>query len=321
MNAYKPHACSLCDRAFSRKYDLERHERNVHPEDEEDDEDEEEEDSDSEIEDEVSDRESGDDLEDNEAYREWYEGAKEATDDMRREKYEKYVDDGMDPEMAMEKAYLKTVCEYVQVDAFSNDTIATIRTKAGIPPDTQLFYDALWLEDHDAIRTYRIENGAELRAELERDMILKCLDVEGNNMPRTVRVCPSHTLKDLKAMLRRGILDIPSESQLTYDSTITDGDYRQMSHTDETKLLIEFSMQLNIYKDQKITQGRICSSQTISEVKTKFKLDTILNNGVEMEDHLTVSECGIKDNNTLQGLHWISLNPMDLLEGQNFEKT
>ena len=109
MNTFKSHECALCDRAFSRKYDLQRHERHVHPKEEE--EGEEEDTDDSESEDEVSDRESSssDELEDNEAYREWYEGAKDATEDMRREKYEKYVEEGMDPEMAREKAYLKTV--------------------------------------------------------------------------------------------------------------------------------------------------------------------------------------------------------------------
>jgi len=109
MNSFgaKPYACSLCGRMFSRKFDLERHERHVHPEEEE--EEESSDDNEEEMEEEKVSDEENDEMEDNPTYQEWYEGAKEATEDMRREKYQKYVDRGMDPDMAKEKAYLKTV--------------------------------------------------------------------------------------------------------------------------------------------------------------------------------------------------------------------
>jgi hypothetical protein len=111
MNVAKPYACSLCDRAFARKYDLRRHEQNLHTEDE----DSEVEDSQSQVdvsesegEDDSSGAEmSSDELEDNPAYLEWYERAVESTREMRGEKYEKYIAEGMDDELAKEKANMK----------------------------------------------------------------------------------------------------------------------------------------------------------------------------------------------------------------------
>ena len=149
----KPYACSSCDRSFSRRYNLERHVENSHEvgdnpkmeanqpdysdvddyeppfkkrrfENSEDSESTEDEDSsgdsekeDSETEDDES---SGDDesfreLEDNAAYREWYAQAMEATEEMRAEKYEKYINEGMSEDGAKEKAYRKTLWETKRV--------------------------------------------------------------------------------------------------------------------------------------------------------------------------------------------------------------
>ena len=124
----KRHQCSLCDRGFTRKYDLMRHEKTVHQEESE------QEEGDSEVDDmdlddsqvndnnepkdsevdnseseESSDEETSDELEDNSTYQEWYAQAMEATDEMRAEKYEKYIAEGLDQEQAKEKAYTKTL--------------------------------------------------------------------------------------------------------------------------------------------------------------------------------------------------------------------
>ena len=48
-------------------------------------------------------------MEDNDAYRYWLEEAKEATEEMRNEKYEKYVNEGMVELEANEKADWKTM--------------------------------------------------------------------------------------------------------------------------------------------------------------------------------------------------------------------
>jgi hypothetical protein len=122
----KPHACLLCDKSFRRKYDLKRHERNVHVEyesKEEEDEESEVDDSESEVDGSESDesvedasesKEDGSsgeetDMEDNEAYQEWYRQAKEATREIRTDKYDKYISQGMDEDEAKEKASMKTL--------------------------------------------------------------------------------------------------------------------------------------------------------------------------------------------------------------------
>ncbi len=132
VRSSKPHACFLCNKSFTRKYDLNRHQHTVHSEkdhnmDEKDEvsevdgfeseaseiiesesnsteesqsEQEEEEESDTEM--------SSDDLEDNAAYQEWYEQSKEDTQEMWTEKYEKYINEGMGKKAAKEKADMKT---------------------------------------------------------------------------------------------------------------------------------------------------------------------------------------------------------------------
>lgn len=163
MNSlYKPHACQMCNKTFTRKYTLRRHMENIHAEeqstaDSEDtghnyqdehehyepyykkrrvveyhnqqagDEEEGEEsskDSESESEREEEDdvksdrsREEGEeeevesvssDLEDNAAYQDWLEEAKETTEGMWNTKYQKYLNEGMSEDEAKEKADMKT---------------------------------------------------------------------------------------------------------------------------------------------------------------------------------------------------------------------
>ena len=52
---------------------------------------------------------SSDDLEDNVAYLEWYNRAKEDTQEMRAEKYEQFISDGMEDEQARIRAHGKIV--------------------------------------------------------------------------------------------------------------------------------------------------------------------------------------------------------------------
>ena len=49
------------------------------------------------------------DLEDNLINQEWYEQAMQVTEEKRAEKYEKYINQGMDEEQAKEKAHKKTL--------------------------------------------------------------------------------------------------------------------------------------------------------------------------------------------------------------------
>ena len=49
-----------------------------------------------------------DELEDNATYQDWYDQAMQATETMREEKYEKYINEGMENEQAKEKAFIKT---------------------------------------------------------------------------------------------------------------------------------------------------------------------------------------------------------------------
>lgn len=49
------------------------------------------------------------DVEENDAYYEWYQQAFEETQEIRNEKYQKYIQQGMSEEQAKEKAYMKTL--------------------------------------------------------------------------------------------------------------------------------------------------------------------------------------------------------------------
>ena len=151
MNTFdlsKRYSCSFCDRTYSRKFDMKRHEQNVHhkmKEDKYENEDpntgdeateddcqseppfkkqrvEEEfsdddaaaqtSDSENEGEDDSSNSEAPngtEDPEDNRAYQEWFEQAMADTEEMRNEKYQKYISQGMDKEDAKEKAHVKVL--------------------------------------------------------------------------------------------------------------------------------------------------------------------------------------------------------------------
>ena len=66
-------------------------------------------DSENENDGESSEDEVSSDLEDNLAYQEWYDQAMQATEEKRAEKYEKYINQGMDEDEAKEKAHEKTL--------------------------------------------------------------------------------------------------------------------------------------------------------------------------------------------------------------------
>ena len=53
--------------------------------------------------------ETSSDLEDNVAYQDWMEEAMESTGEIRNEKYEKYVSEGMQEDQAKQKAHMKTL--------------------------------------------------------------------------------------------------------------------------------------------------------------------------------------------------------------------
>ena len=112
----------MCDRRYTRRHDLERHVHNVHGEQsDESSNDEESVMSDGEIEEdlevteasssetEVDSESDSSDLEDNATYREWADQAKEASKDLWNEKYQKYIEEGMDDQRAKDKADMKTL--------------------------------------------------------------------------------------------------------------------------------------------------------------------------------------------------------------------
>ena len=116
------YGCSLCDKTYSRKFDMKRHEQYAHPEMDKDADssDEASEDgsdssskSDSDEHGGESDNESEEgspetqEPEDNQAYQGWLDQAMTATKDLRDEKYQKYILEGMDEEDAKEKAHVK----------------------------------------------------------------------------------------------------------------------------------------------------------------------------------------------------------------------
>ena len=118
----KPHACHSCDKSFNRSFNLRRHIVDKHgdnsdgneenPLDEEENESESERSNveHSESEGEGSDEKmSSNELEDNTVFLEWLDQAKEDTREMRLEKYEKYVADGMEDDLARKGAHEKIV--------------------------------------------------------------------------------------------------------------------------------------------------------------------------------------------------------------------
>ena len=119
INIAKRHICSLCNKSFGQKYDLKRHENTIHAKDENSNE-ESDENEDSEVDvalsqtvdsdsfysetdkeyDEYEDEDSESDIEeddfgDNDIYHEWFQQAFEETQEIRNEKYQKYIHQGM----------------------------------------------------------------------------------------------------------------------------------------------------------------------------------------------------------------------------------
>ncbi|XP_063968459.1 uncharacterized protein LOC135157287 [Lytechinus pictus] len=127
------YACSQCNRTYSRKFDMQRHEQKAHPDTEdegkiessdaeegtsEDDyseppsqtegvEESSDSENDGEDESSMSETDNMDEIEDNPAYQVWLEQAMTATKDLRDEKYQKYISEGMEEEDAKEKAHVK----------------------------------------------------------------------------------------------------------------------------------------------------------------------------------------------------------------------
>ena len=120
----KRYGCSLCDRTYSRKFDMKRHEQYAHRQMENDealneteyenevssvDDDQTSEDEDIEMSESESEGENTGEPEDNLAYQGWFEQAMTATDELRNEKYTKYISKSMSEEEAKENAHIKVL--------------------------------------------------------------------------------------------------------------------------------------------------------------------------------------------------------------------
>ena len=115
----EPYACLQSDKCFGRKFNLERHMENIHGEEDSDmNEADENSDSVEEVDDETSGEDSSD-LEDNAAYQDWMAEARETQRGMTDEKYDKYVNEGMDEDQARQKVNRKTLWA-VKQDFFDN---------------------------------------------------------------------------------------------------------------------------------------------------------------------------------------------------------
>ncbi len=111
-------SCAICGKFFVRRYDLKRHQNTVHfnemssrAQSESEQSDDEKPKADGGEESDGTDRDENVKvtLEDNPVYCEWYDQAVEDTQEARKQKYVKYVNEGMDPAEAKEKAYWKTL--------------------------------------------------------------------------------------------------------------------------------------------------------------------------------------------------------------------
>ena len=166
-------ACSLCDRTYSRKFDMKRHEQTAHREMETDEElnenesengdssdDETIKDEDSEMTESEGDEEKDNgDPEDNLAYQEWFKQALAATEEMRNEKYEKYISKGMSEAEAQENAHTKVLWAVKRI--FFDHYFYFLRNN-------------LYLEEDDANQEIlsdikeRVEGGMDIRKAIQR---------------------------------------------------------------------------------------------------------------------------------------------------------
>ena len=197
------YACSLCDKTYSRKFDMKRHAHNVHPdmkdhgyetensnageEASEDDfseppskkqrvvessDESETSDSESEGEDESSKSETPDmkEPEDNPAYQEWLEQAMANTEDLRDNKYQKYISDGMDEEEAKEKAHVKVLWAVKRTffDLYSNFLQQSVYL-GGVDINHEIMSDL----------TEKVENGMNLRKAVKRVLARHGTQFEG----------------------------------------------------------------------------------------------------------------------------------------------
>ena len=120
------YSCLLCGKSYSRKFDLKRHKSLFHRDAEAEEEEEssrsdQDSDRDSDHDEKASEVSRGDSnvdeeevekdeqLEDNPSFRDWAREAREATEDMRKAKYEKYISEGKSQDAATEKARVKTI--------------------------------------------------------------------------------------------------------------------------------------------------------------------------------------------------------------------
>ena len=186
----KRHICSLCDKSFGRKYDLKRHENTIHAEDENSNE-KSDENEDSEVDvalsqkvdsdsvysetdkeyDESEDEDSEsdikeDDFGDSDVYQEWFQQAFEETQEIRNEKYQKYIHQGMSEEQAKEKAYMKTLWVFQRV--FFDKYISFLWS------DVYLKEDEIHNEIVDDLE-YKMEGGMDINKALKR-VVCKTID-------------------------------------------------------------------------------------------------------------------------------------------------
>ena len=108
--------------------------------------------------------------EDNLAYQEWLEQAMANTEDLRDEKYQKYISDGMDEEEAKEKAHVKVLWAVKRTlfDLYSNFLQQSVYL-GGVDINHEIMSDL----------TEKVQNGMNLRKAVKRVLARQGPQFEG----------------------------------------------------------------------------------------------------------------------------------------------
>ncbi|XP_072034406.1 uncharacterized protein [Amphiura filiformis] len=204
----------------------------------------------------------------------------------------------------------------IAVDALHGTNIAKLKSIMLLRSESDdvahkftIFHGDRDLEDHLTLLDYDIGEDEILNLKRTIKVLINMTDASGLATSNEIRALLTDTIGSIKSKAggyREARLFLAQ--QYLVDNT----KIAECTEEDEVQLSLEYPIKICVafHDEEDKHEGMFYPSQTIRDIKMTMsdedecQSDAISRNGIQLEDHATIAECGIKNNDILEGWKW-----------------